>query len=145
MTNGYLPLAVARARTDDLIRDASRRRVRRQPRLTAAAADMGAVTLRFAFPDDAEALGRLAALDSSRPPALPVLLAEVAGQLRAGLSLSDGTVVADPFHPSTALVELLRARASQLTSSGPRRARLLSWLRSGESGIPRSLPARERG
>jgi len=67
------------------------------------------LTLRFAFPDDEAALARLAALDSSEAPAMPVLLGEVGGQLRAALSLADGAVVADPFHPTVALVELLRA------------------------------------
>jgi hypothetical protein len=33
------------------------------------------VTLRFAFPDDSAAVARLAALDSSRPPRQPVLVA----------------------------------------------------------------------
>src|SRR5947209_13494179 len=81
------------------------------------------LTLRFGFPDDAAALDRLAALDSSEPPASPVLLGEVGGHLRAALSLADGSVVADPFHPTVALVELLHARARQLTTvrSVPRR------------------------
>jgi hypothetical protein len=76
------------------------------------------VTLRFAFPDDEYALARLAALDSSLPPTPPVLLVENGGQLRAALSLADGAVVADPFQPTVALVELLRARARQLTTAG---------------------------
>jgi hypothetical protein len=81
-----------------------------------------AVTIRYAFPDDASALTRLAALDSSEPPTAPVLVAEVEGELRAAISLSDGFVVADPFHPSTGLLELLAARAVQLTdASGSRR------------------------
>lgn len=77
----------------------------------------GAVTLRFAFPDDAGSIARLAALDSSEPPLGPVLIAEVAGELRAGLSLTDGAVIADPFHPTVSLVELLIARATQLTGT----------------------------
>jgi hypothetical protein len=82
------------------------------------------VTLRFAFPDDEPEIARLAQLDSSDPPTMPVLLGEVGGQLRAALSLADGAVVADPFHPSTALVDLLRARAAQLrgTGSAPKRS-----------------------
>jgi hypothetical protein len=78
------------------------------------------VTLRFAFPDDAQALARLAALDSSQSPLQPVLIAEVEGVLRAALSLADGAVVADPFHPTIALLDLLRARAGQLSSVGDR-------------------------
>jgi hypothetical protein len=73
-----------------------------------------AVTLRLAPPQDGGALERLAQLDSSRVPREPELVAEVGGQLRATLSLSDGAVVANPFHQATAVVTLLRARAAQL-------------------------------
>lgn len=90
------------------------------------------VTLRFAFPDDAEALARLAVLDSSEAPALPALLAEVDGQLRAALSLADGAVIADPFHPAEALIELLHARARQLEGRPP--ARRFARLRTGSLG-----------
>jgi hypothetical protein len=93
------------------------------------------VTLRYGFPDDAEALARLAALDSSEPPANPLLVAEVDGELHAALSLSDGSVIADPFHSTAAIAELLRARARQLEAAGTgvgRRAlggrRLVAWL-----------------
>ncbi len=78
-----------------------------------------AVTIRYAFPDDERALARLATLDSSVALRGPVLVAEVDGELRAALSLSDGAVVADPFHPSAALTELLLARARQLAGSRP--------------------------
>jgi hypothetical protein len=73
-----------------------------------------AVTLRFGFPDDAASLARLAALDSSRLPAQPVLIAEVGGEPAAALSLSDGSLVADPFQPTAQLVDLLTERARQL-------------------------------
>jgi hypothetical protein len=76
-----------------------------------------AVTIRHAFPDDALALLRLAALDSSEPPAQPALVAEVDGELRAALSLRDARVVSDPFHRTQAVVDLLRARAAQLTAA----------------------------
>lgn len=85
------------------------RRARRAP-----AQEELSVTIRYAFADDALVLARLAALDSSDQPLQPILLAEVDGQLRAALSLSDGTVIADPFRRTTAIVELLRARARQL-------------------------------
>ena len=72
------------------------------------------LTLRYAFPDDAAAVARLAALDSAEPPAAPLLLAEVEGELLAAISLPDGAVIADPFHRTRELVDLLRARAAQL-------------------------------
>lgn len=81
------------------------------------------VTLRFAFPDDEDAVARLAVIDSSEVPCPPVLLAEVGGELQAALSLADGRVVADPFRPTAALVELLHARARQLQPGAPRRLR----------------------
>jgi hypothetical protein len=70
------------------------------------------VTVRPAHAADERALLRLAALDSAAVPPAPLLLAEVDGELRAALSLWDGTTIADPFHPTVALVELLRARAA---------------------------------
>jgi hypothetical protein len=58
---------------------------------------------------------------------MPVLLGEVGGELRAALSLADGAVVADPFHHTVALVELLRARAKQLSGVTPRRRFRRVW------------------
>jgi hypothetical protein len=74
------------------------------------------VTIRDAFPDDALALVRLAALDSAEVPPQPLLVAEMDGELRAALSMRDGTVIADPFHRTVAAVQLLRARAEQLAA-----------------------------
>ncbi|WP_027005476.1 hypothetical protein [Conexibacter woesei] len=87
------------------------------------------VTLRHAFPDDAQAVDRLAALDSrSSPPPAPLLLAEIDGEPWAALSLKDGTTIADPFRPTAALLDLLRRRHAQLAAaeetSRPRRRRL---------------------
>ena len=107
-------------------------RGRTQPRAQAGrpvASEKG-VTLRFGSRADEGSLARLAALDSSKPPAQPVLLAEVDGQLLAALALSDGTVVADPSHPTLDLIELMRARARQL--NGGSRIR--------RSGRPRAWP-----
>lgn len=97
------------------------------PRLTPDAV----VTLRYGFPDDAVALARLAALDSTRVPDGPLLLAEVSGEIRAALSLTDGTAIADPFHPTVELISLLRARADQLRggAAGSRGLRRGVWAR----------------
>ena len=88
-------------------------RVRRGHRQQETAA--GPVSVRPASPEDADALERLAQLDSVHLPREPLLLAEVGDELRAALSLSDGRVLADPFHPTQQLVELLRARAAELS------------------------------
>jgi hypothetical protein len=79
------------------------------------------VSLRFARPDDAEALARLAALDSSRAPRGTVLVAEAGGELWAAVGVEDGHVVADPFRPSGELAFRLVERARQLGQ--PRRQR----------------------
>lgn len=84
------------------------------------------ITIRLAAPDDQLALIRLAALDSAEavPPGR-VLLAEVDGELRAALSLADGSSIADPFHPTLHVLELLKRHAKALESrSGGRRRRL---------------------
>jgi hypothetical protein len=91
------------------------------------------VTLRFAFPDDQPALWRLAALDCAELPADPVLIAEVNGEARAALSLSEDRVVADPFHRTVELVALLRARAAQLSDDGPRLLRRRPLFRGGHA------------
>jgi hypothetical protein len=123
--------ALARAKADDLRRaaDAHRLTHRRAQPEPPVATDRS-VTLRFASPADQGPLARLAELDSTTPPAQPVLLAEVDGQLRAALALTDGTVIVDPFHPTADLIDLLRARARHLAATPPikRSRRLRSWL-----------------
>jgi hypothetical protein len=73
-----------------------------------------ALTIRPAGPADAEAIERLAQLDSTRPPGGDVLVAEVAGELWAAFSLDDGHAVSDPFRPSGELVFVLAERARAL-------------------------------
>ena len=72
------------------------------------------IVIRMATGADAEALRRLAELDSSRALAGRVLVAEADGALRAATSLDDGRVVADPFVPSTGIVALLQTRSEVL-------------------------------
>ena len=83
-------------------------------------------TLRFATPRDDAALDRLAQLDSSVVPAAPILLAEEGGELIAAISARNGTVIADPFVPTSGTIDLLRRRARQLSgasgSARPRRS-----------------------
>ncbi|MDQ3936552.1 MAG: hypothetical protein M3340_18175 [Actinomycetota bacterium] len=83
-----------------------------------------AVSIRRALPEDAAALLRLAALDSERPLAGSVLLAEADGEPLAALSLSDGRVVADPFRSTEPLVALLRVRGQQVGGAAGGRRRL---------------------
>ena len=84
------------------------------------------ITIRLATPDDHLALTGLDALDSAEaPPPGRVLLAEVDGELRAALSLADGSAIADPFHPTLAILELLRTHARALVARKPRTRRRL--------------------
>src|SRR5215212_4204346 len=78
------------------------------------------VTIRWAVPGDLPALERVAALDSKRLPAGPLLVAVVDSEIWAAVSTLDGAAIADPFVPSGDLVGLLSARASQLHDSQPR-------------------------
>lgn len=84
------------------------------------------ITIRSAYPDDGGALRALAALDSAQPLDEPALVAEVAGQMYAAMSLVDGRVVADPFVPTDHLAVLLQVHRTQLGEprwTGKRRSR----------------------
>ena len=89
-----------------------------------------AITVRRADHRDARALIDLVQLDGKDPLAEPVLIVEQGGLPRAALSLADGAVAADPFHPTADLVALLRLHAAQIaeTSRESRLARVVSAL-----------------
>jgi hypothetical protein len=133
MSHPYLHMLLARARMDDLYRDAAvarraaearraakpRRSARaRGHRRSSLSSELAiaeqAVTVRLYSTEDQGPLARLAALDSSEPPHQPVVVAEVGGELRVALSLNDGSLVADPFHLTAGVADLLRAYARQL-------------------------------
>jgi len=87
------------------------------------------VAIRRAHDDDVPRLHDLAELDSHAPLEGPVLVAVVEGVIWAALGLDDDRVVADPFLPTAAAVELLRLRVRQLraASGRPRRRVLPRW------------------
>lgn len=108
-------MALAQHRVGELRRragrDAQQALPRRHQRIDATES---AITLRLAVSTQEDGvIGRLAALDSARAPAAPVLLALVDGEALVALSLTDGKAVADPFHRTAHPVDLLRARAGQ--------------------------------
>ena len=70
--------------------------------------------LRLATEDDADALRRLAELDSRAPLAGRVLIGELAGSPAAALSLDDDRVIADPFRRTDHLVACMRIRAGAI-------------------------------
>jgi hypothetical protein len=96
--------------------------------------------IRYASSEDAVALRQLGALDSSTVPDPPLLVAEVDGQLYAGISLWDGRVIADPFRHTEALIELLAVRAAQIHSAA---AAALQLRRSPLAGGSRQARANE--
>jgi hypothetical protein len=84
------------------------------------------LTIRLASADDALAVRRLAVLDSAFPPTGEVLLAEMGDELWAALSVETGAAVADPFRPSSDLVDLLRFRAGRLNGESRPHGRVLA-------------------
>jgi hypothetical protein len=89
--------------------------------------------IRFADSADADALVRLARLDSRRPPRGPVLVAEVGRSILAALSLDSHEAVSDPRKPTGELVWVLAERAREVRRAVRDRAR----------DLPRVWPADE--
>ena len=91
------------------------------------------IRIRAARAEDLAPVARVAGRDTSPLPAEPLLVAEVDQDLRAAISLADGAVVADPFHRTAELVEMLRIRARGASAGAsnvvsferPRRERLV--------------------
>lgn len=72
------------------------------------------VLMRRAVVADAARIRELARLDDKRMPAGPFLVADLAGDIVAAVSLSSGAVVADPFRLTADAVAMLRLRAAQV-------------------------------
>ncbi|HEY5142518.1 MAG TPA: hypothetical protein VII98_03365 [Solirubrobacteraceae bacterium] len=79
------------------------------------------VVLRPAHQGDAEALRRLAIIDSAEPLDGDVLVAERDGVILAAHEMHGPRVIADPFAPTADLVDLLQARIALLRRAGVRR------------------------
>lgn len=78
------------------------------------------VVIRMGHLGDDAALRSLAVIDSAEPLESPVVIAEVAGEIRAALSLWDGSSIADPFFPTADLVDLLRDHSRRLRARAER-------------------------
>lgn len=91
-------------------------RLMRLPRRRArqAAVPAGDVAIRMAGANDAGVLLALQQLDEHDLPTGRHLIAELGGVPVAAIAVADDTVVADPFIPTRAVVDLLRVRARQL-------------------------------
>ncbi len=110
-------------------RRAGRAGLRRRRAPAAARSGLPAVAARFAHPDEAGALRRLAQLDDA--PALrgEILVATIGADVVAAVSLDDGRVVANPFVLTADAVGLLRCSATALTGRrSRRRSALRRWL-----------------
>ena len=77
------------------------------------------VVIRAARGSDGARLAQLALLDSQRPLAGEILVAEQNGELVAALGAD--RVIADPFRPTADLVALLRVRSGGVAATTRRR------------------------
>jgi hypothetical protein len=81
------------------------------------------ITIRRATTADEPDIARVAALDSARAPRGETVVASVGGDVRAALPLDGGQAVANPFHATAELVELLRLYARERAGRELDRAR----------------------
>ena len=98
--------------------------------------DTQSISIRVATDRDATVVEKLAALDSKPALRAPAVVALVDGRPVAAASLSDASVVADPFVPTADVVELLQARVAASTATAKARPPRLPRL-----GLPRLRPA----
>jgi hypothetical protein len=99
--------------------------------------DQQTISLRAATEHDAGVLQKLSALDSKPALRAPAVVALVDGRPVAAASLSDASVVADPFVPTAEVVELLQARIAGSAVAAQAKARRRPLL----PRLPRLRPA----
>ena len=84
------------------------------------------LVIRETAASDAAALLALAQRDSREVPTGRMIVAEVAGVMRAAVAIDSGRTIADPFQPTTEFLTLLRARARQLRGARRRPLRIVA-------------------
>jgi hypothetical protein len=84
-----------------------------------------AITIRNSNLSDLPAVHELAQLDGGVEPQGDMLLAFVDGKLRVAVGRMDGRVVADPFHLTRDLVQLVKAH---MAGERPRGGGVHGWL-----------------
>jgi len=99
------------------------------------------VVIREATEDDRLALRQLAERDSTRVPAEPLIVAMVGDEIRAAASLGEGSVIADPFHPTAEVAALAELRAAQLRAARRQPLRLVARTPAAEAARPLCDPA----
>jgi hypothetical protein len=97
--------------------------------------------MRRATAADSARIWELARLDDKRLPAGPFLVAELAGEIEAALSLSSGTIVANPFRLTADAVAMLRLRAAQVSDGGEIAERRVYRSAARERSIDTALAA----
>ncbi|HEX6459182.1 MAG TPA: hypothetical protein VF032_09725 [Thermoleophilaceae bacterium] len=80
--------------------------------------------VRLAEPGDESNLRHLAALDSARLPAGPLLVGEMGGGIQAAVPVMGGRAIANPFVRTAELVSVLELRAEQMRAAGAHKAEL---------------------
>ncbi len=85
--------------------------------VASAVGGRGSIVIRRARAADGPALDRLQALAERRLPDVPLIVAEVDGDLLAAAPTTGGPVISDPFRVTLDVAELLRLRSSQLRSA----------------------------
>jgi hypothetical protein len=121
MLSPHITTALAVARDADIARDVARRVMPIEAREERPAPE---VTIRLAQPEDARALGRLAALDGGGTTGweyAEVLVAESHGAMVAARALRGRAAIADPFRPAGEVLALLDVRARQLNHAAGHR------------------------
>jgi hypothetical protein len=111
---------VAAAQLSDRRAAAATVRAAKRARKAPAASSDERLVLRRAAAEDELALARLARLDSAPRPSGEMLVAEIDGRILAAVPFAGGRAIADPFHATADLVELLQARVGLIS---PQRAR----------------------
>ena len=90
------------------------RSARRTPPNSPPADEGAALLIRPGSPADEPAIARLSALDEHVLPSGERLIGELGGRIVAALDVRSGDAVADPFVPTSGVVELLGLRAAQV-------------------------------
>lgn len=107
--------------------------------------DRDTIEIRLLRLEDGAAIARLAELDTTEPPASPLLGAIVDGRLLAAHSLATDAVIADPFRHTAEIRSLLVETARQLRGDRDRgRLRRLRERLSGEIAATPGAPEPRR-
>ena len=88
------------------------------------------ITVRLADHTDSRALLELAALDSAQVPSGALVLAESDGEIVAAVPVNGGRAIADPFHGTAMLIEMLELRAAQIRRRSERASGITGRVRS---------------